>query len=419
MTRSFRGTHGFFTEGDPEDIGKATAAEKREYDNWKRLQKYWRGEPVERPKPIAQAKPKPKPEPEPKPDRFPDTPELRATLFTRVETEVAAELKTLHTAMLLAEVATLSDMFNLDETESGKLRLAARGAANSAVENALDSIQRSFKSNANYTLNEKTLVDGTRNDPDLTAFTFNGRYIILDAAADDPDSADRNPYDSLRFKLTRRVLNDWLSVGFKFGTFSNSVGPKDSDVHSEELWQKALSTVLTEEQITQYKEHTANRSKTTVVDLILTALQFDLDLDDSQLPVIRRRIEERVKIRASTYRDIESTVGPELQRLKAEALGDILTEEQLNAFPEHPKSRIKSTIISLVLTALKFDLHLADSHLPVVRKRLEERINPTGLSSSVESKAMRIRWSLKEKDFADVLTEPELTLWRFTQEQHN
>jgi hypothetical protein len=152
--------------------------------------------------------------------------------------------------------------------------------------------------------------------------------------------------------------------------------------------------------------------------MMVMALQFDLDLDDSQLPAVRRRIEERVKIRAS-YNDIERTVGPELQRLKAEGLSDILSEEQLNAFPEHPKSRIKSTVISLVLTALKFDLHLADSHLPMVRKRLEERINPTGLSSSVESKAMRLRWSLKEKDFADVLTEPELTLWRLTQEQHN
>ena len=64
------------------------------------------------------------------PDRFPDTPELRATLFKRVENEVATELKTLHSAVLLAEVAKLSDMFNLDETESGKLRQAAREAAN-------------------------------------------------------------------------------------------------------------------------------------------------------------------------------------------------------------------------------------------------------------------------------------------------
>lgn len=95
-----------------------------------------------------------------------------------------------------------------------------------------------------------------------------------------------------------------------------------------ELWKKALSTALTEEQVTQYTEHTTNRLKTTVVDMMLAALQFDFDLDDSQLPAIRRRIEERVKVTPSTYRDIESTVGPELQRLRAEALGDILSEEQ-------------------------------------------------------------------------------------------
>ncbi len=416
MTRSFRGTHGFFTEGNPEDIGKATAAEKRGYDNWKTLQKYWRGEPVDLPKPIAQTTPRTRPEP--KPDRFLDTPELRAALLTRVEAEVVAELKTLHTAVLLAEVAKLSDMFNLEETEISRLRQAARDAANSAVEKARDSIQRSYRFNVNNTLDGSDPF-GNKNDVDLTAFRFNDRYIILDAAADDEDSADRNPSDSLRFKLTRRVLQDWLYVGFTYGTHGNTVRPEESDVQSEESWKKALAAVLTEEQIDQYTEQTANRLKTTVVDMMLTALQFDLDLDESQLPAIRRRIEERVRIRPSTYNDIERTVGPELQRLKAEGLSDILSEEQLNAFPEHPKSRITSTIISLILTELKFDLHLADSHLPIIRKRLEERINPSGLSSSVESKAMRFRWGLKEKDVADVLSEPELTLWRLTQEQHN
>lgn len=414
MTRSFRGTHGFFTEADPENVSNATVAQKRGYDNWKTLQKYWRGEPVELPKPAAQTKPKAKPEP--MADRFSDTPELRAALFTRVENEVAAELKILHAAVLLAEVAKLSDMFNLDETESGKLRPAAREAANSAVEKARDAIQKSFRSNAEYTLNRKVLVDVSRNDPDLTAFRFNDRFVVLDA--DNQPPTDRNPWDSLGFELERRGLNDWLSVGFRFGTFGNTVGPKDSDAQNDGLWKQALSTVLTEEQVAKYTEHKANRLKSTVVDMMVMALQFDLDLNDSQLPSVRRRIEERVKIRSS-YDDIERIVGSELQRLKAEALSDILSEDQLSAFPEHPKSKIKSTIISLVLMALKFDLHLADSHLPVVRKRLEERINPGGLSSSVESKAMRIRWGLKEKDVADVLSEPELTLWRFTQEQHN
>ncbi len=149
--------------------------------------------------------------------------------------------------------------------------------------------------------------------------------------------------------------------------------------------------------------------------MILTVLQFDLDLDDSQLPAVRRRIEERVEIRPSSYQAIERTTGLERQRLKAEAFGDILTEEQLNAFPEPSKSKIKSTIVALVLTELKFELHLSESQLPAVRKRLEERINPGKISSSVESVAMRTRWKLKEKDFADVLTESGLILWRLTQ----
>lgn len=414
-TRSFSGTNDFFTEAKPADIGKATAAEKRGVDNWKTLQKYWRGEPVEWPKPAAETKPETKPKPETMPDRFPDTPELRATLFKSVENEVAKELKTLHTAVLLAEVAKLADMFKLDELASGKLSLAAKEAANSAVEKARASIQKSFKWNAEYTLNKKVLVDGRRNDPDLTAFRFNDRHIILAPNGQAPD--DRNRWDCLGFEFERHGSSDLLRVGFKFGTFGNTVGPADSEVQNEALWKDALSAVLTEEQVTQYTEHKANRLKTAVVDMMVMALQFDLDLDDSQLPAVRKRIEERVEIKSSY--DIERTVGSELQRMKAEALGDILSEEELNRFPEHSQSRVKSAVISLILTALKFDLHLADSHLPALRKRLEEQINPGEHSRSVEARAMRSRWSLKEKDFADVLSEPERVLWRATQEQHN
>lgn len=414
-TRSFRGTYDFFTEISPEEVGKETVKGKHDYDNWKVLQKYWRGEPVELPKPIAETKPEAKPKPEPMPDRFPDTPQLRAALFKAVENEVASELKKLHSAVLLSEAAKLTDTFNLDESASGKLSKAAREAADSAVEKARGTIQKSFGWNANYILNKKTLVDGSLSDPDLTAFRFNDRFIILDE--NDQDPADRNKWDSVGWRFARHGSSDMLRVGFRFGTFGNVVGPKDADVQNEEVWKKALSAVLTEEQVTQYAEHRSNRLKTAVVDMMVMALQFDLDLDDSQMPALRKRIEERVQI-GSAY-DIERTVGAELQRLKAEAFGDLLSEEQLNAFPEHPQARIKSTVISLMMTALRFDLHLAESHLPALRKRLEEQINPGALSSSVESKAMRSRWGLKEKQVADILSEPELVLWRLTQEQHN
>lgn len=415
-TRSFKGTSEFFTVGNPEDIGRATAAQKLEDAQYLTLQKYWRGEPVELPKPIAQRKPKT--QPEPRPDRFPDSPKLRQNLLERIQIEIAAELSTIHTAILHAEVAKLAEMFDLDETESSMLRQAAQQAARSAVEKAHGSIVASFRSGFTNTLDGNDPF-GNKNDVDLTAFRFNDRYIRLNPRADEQGPADRQPSDSLRFKLKRRVLHDWLSVGFRYGTQGNTVGPKDSDVQSEEVWQKALAAVLTEEQIRQYLRQTTNSLKATVVDMILTALQFDLDLQDSQLPVVRRRIEERVSIRQSAYGDIESAVGRELQRLKAEAFGDILSQEQLNAFPEHPESRIKSTIISLILRELQFDLHLADSHLPAVRKRLEKLINPGQPSLSIEAKAMRMRWRLKEKDVADILTEPELVLWRLTQEQHN
>ncbi len=83
-------------------------------------------------------------------------------------------------------------MFNLEESETNKLRLAAREAANSALEKARDSIRASFTNNANNNLNQEVLVDGTSNDVDMTAFTLNGRFIILDAAAEEEGSADRN-----------------------------------------------------------------------------------------------------------------------------------------------------------------------------------------------------------------------------------
>jgi hypothetical protein len=151
--------------------------------------------------------------------------------------------------------------------------------------------------------------------------------------------------------------------------------------------------------------------------MILTALQFDLALQDSQFPVVRRRLEERITPDPTKTHDIESTVGRDRQRVQAEDLADILTKEQLNQFTEHTKGSIKSTIVTLILTVLQFDLYLQDSQLPIVRKRLEERINPGPLRRSIESAAMRIRWKLKAEDFADILTEPQLTLWRLTQEQ--
>ena len=415
-TRNFRGTHGFFVEANQDQVAKATAANKLKHDEYKTLLKYWRGEKVELPKPTEKKMTKKKTEP--KPDRFPDTPKLRAALFTRVTEEITKELKTLHTAVQLAEVAKLGDMFKLGEADTKQLRQAAQEAATTAVEKAHDSIQESFKFNFNHVIGGNDPF-GNKNDPDLTAFRFNDKFIMLDVENDDRDPAKRNRYDSLGFKLARQVYSDWLRVGFRYGSHGNTVRPRESDVRSEASWKNALAAVLSEKQIKQYAEHTENRLNNTIVDLMLTTLQFDLDLDDSQLPAIRKRIEERVKVSPTMYGDVESSVGPQMQRLKADGLGDILTEKQLNAFPEHPKSKIKSTVVTLILTELKFDLHLADSHLPALRKRLEERVDVGGLSSSVVSKAMRLRWRLKEKDFADVLTESELVLWRYTQEQHN
>ncbi len=43
-TRSFKGTYSFFKESSAEEISKATSAQKREYETWKRLHELWRAD---------------------------------------------------------------------------------------------------------------------------------------------------------------------------------------------------------------------------------------------------------------------------------------------------------------------------------------------------------------------------------------
>ena len=271
----------------------------------------------------------------------------------------------------------------------------------------------------------------------MGAFTINGRFIRFAPRPEGwnpgkiikeqngsyiPADTGRWVDTTLGVKVRRRAGDIAISIGF-YGSFVNPIGPHDSDVQNEEVWRKALVAVLTKEQIAQYTQQSQSELRSTVVDLLLTALQFDIDLQDAQLPAVRQRIEERVKPdpekRSSFTRgDIERTVAGYLQPLKAEGLADILTKDQLEQFPDRSKDKIQSTLITLILRELQFDLHLTNSQLPTIRKRLEELIGPRDLSYSIETAAMRIRWQLKEKDIADVLTEPQRILWQFTQEQH-
>lgn len=428
-TRSFAVTNSFY-ESSVEEISKATSAQKRDSDDWKTLRALWQGKSLPKDDDAKMtAKVEPKKKPEKKLEKFPDTPELRESLVSRIESEAADELKKLHTAILLAETAKLSEMFQLEEAESNKLRVAAGDAAESAVEKTRTSLKTTVSKSSSYILNKK--------DIDKSAFTINDRFVRFAPKPNTRDSVKKTKEQNgsyidadtgwwvdttLNVEVERRAANVAISIGFQ-GSFVNRVGPQDTDVQNEEIWSGALAAVLTQEQLTQYKQHLQSRSKSTVVDMLLTALQFDLDLQQSQLPAVRKRVEERVnpdpsKPSSFIRGDIERTVAGYLQRLKAEDLADILTKEQLDQFPERSKSRIKSTIITLILRELQFDLHLPDSQLPLVRKQLEEGINPGELNYSIESAAMRIRWKMKGDVVADVLTEPQRMLWRFTQEQH-
>lgn len=428
-TRSFAVTNSF-NESSAAEISKATSAQKREQDDWKTLQALWHGRPLPQNDDAKMAaKVKPEKKSEDKSDLFPDTPKLRTALINRIETEAAGELKKLHTAVLLAETTKLSEMFQLEDTDVNKLRVAAGNVANMAVEKTRDTLKATVGKWANYLLN--------KHDIDSSAFKINRRFIRFAPRPDgwnpgnkfkekngsyiDPDTG-RWVDTTVNVEVKRRAASIAISIGF-YGSFVTNIGPRDSDLQSNEIWSTELSAVLTKEQLLQYTEHLEGRLRSTVVDMLQTSLQFDLDLQDSQLPVVRGRIEERVnpdRSKGSSFvrGDIERSVAGYLQRLKAEGLADILTKEQLDQFPERSKSEIKSTIITLILRELQFDLHLPDSQLPVIRKRLEERLNPGALSYSIESAAMRIRWQMEAKDVADVLTEPQRTLWRFTQEQH-
>ena len=430
-TASFRGTNSF-KEATVEEISKATSEQKQDYKDWKLLKNLWQDKSpptIDEATLTALLKPAAHAAPnkvvEGKAVRFTKDPTLRATLISRIETEIASELKTLHTAILLAEVAKLSEMFQLEETETNKLRDAARGAADRAVEKTRDTLKATVNKSSFQTLNGS--------DVDMSAFTINGRYIRFADAPKVLESIKKTKVKNgsyidaetghwvdtnINVKAQRRAGNISIYIGF-YGYQVSKAGPRDSDVQNEESWKQAIAGVLTKEQLEQYSAYSRGKFKSTLVDMLLTALQFDLDLADSQLPIVRQRFEERInpdptKASAIAYR-MESTVGGILQRAKAEDLADILTKEELNRFPEHPESRIKSTLVTLILAVLKFDLHLSDSQLPAVRERLEQRISPGSLTRSIESTALRTRWTLKVEDFADILTEPQQTLWRLTQ----
>ena len=160
-TGSFEVTNSFL-ESSAEKISQATSAQKRGHKQWKALQALWQGKSLPKDDDAKMAaKAEPEKQPEDKPDKYPDNPKLRAALMTRTETEVADELKNLHTAVLHAEVAKLSEMFDLEETEISRLRLAAQGAANNAVEKTRDSLMAAVEKWVNYLL--------AKNDVDMTA----------------------------------------------------------------------------------------------------------------------------------------------------------------------------------------------------------------------------------------------------------
>ena len=246
---------------------------------------------------------------------------------------MADELKNLHTATLRAEVAKLSEMFQLDESETGKLHLAT--PANRAVEKTRDTLRVAVTKNTGYLL--------SRSDIDMSAFTINDRHIRVAPAPKVLDSIKKTKVHNgsyidadtglwvntqISAEVERRAARISISVGF-YGSHVNYVGPTDSDVQDDESWKQTILAILTKEQLGEYVEHSKTRFKSTLIDMLLTALQFDLDLQDSQLPVIRRRLEERINPNPTNTSRMETTVGGILQRVKAEDFADILTEPQV------------------------------------------------------------------------------------------
>ena len=184
----------------------------------------------------------------------------------------------------------------------------------------------------------------------------------------------------------------------------------------DEEWIKTLATTVNGEQFKQYTNEVNSRLRVNYIDLLMTALQFELEFPDSKLPIIRKRLEDRIKsITPSSNSFIERTVGGSLQNIKANDLADILTKEELTQRVDVTAQQIKSTIVDMLLKILEFDLHLTKSQLPALRKRLEQRGYPKSIQSSITEAAVRVRWNLKQEDFADILTEHQKHLWPLTQ----
>lgn len=115
-----------------------------------------------------------------------------------------------------------------------------------------------------------------------------------------------------------------------------------------------------------------------------------------------------------------TTIGSRGSQLRSEEIwkkttASVLNADMLKKYDEHRKKKLKDSVVDMMLAALKYELHLKESQIPEVRKRLDKHIKITTTQIYVESIISQFRQQLKTEDFKDVLTPPQLDLWESSQ----
>ena len=254
----------------------------------------------------------------------------KEALIELVESEAAAELKRVYAATLRAELGLMTDLFKLKESDVRKLAVAARGAASKSVERGRDSIMATVK----RMMDPKLASD----EADLTSVTFNGKTLSIASPADENATlipADEKPKGSgkekLKITVAKRSSYFYFTVRHKTGSSSTTVGNRGAQFRDEDIWQKTTKSVLTAEQLKEFDKFRTAKQKAAVVTMMLAVLQYELHLQDSQIPAVRKELGKQMgSLTVTMQNGIDSAVQQYRMKLRVEDFSEVLTEPQMD-----------------------------------------------------------------------------------------
>lgn len=255
---------------------------------------------------------------------------LRERLLEEIDTRAAQEVRRVLAAELLAELDEIHQMFQLDEADLRKLRLAARGAASKSVDQNRDRNRATVERMVKRRFDDPTI--------DLNRVTFNGEKLDVDGAQDDAaeageDKANPLPQNTLGITISRRSTGFYFTVRYQNGSSSTSIGPRNDEVKSQEIWTRAADGILTKEQLSEYAEMRARKLKEAIVTMVMAGLIYELRLSDKQVPDVRATVEKVLKISSTSMSaGVESALRTYRMQLLPADFKAVLTPAQLDLF---------------------------------------------------------------------------------------